>query len=935
MKKLVAFMFVTISGLLVGSSLFAQGHILVTEFVVTPTAGEFIEIYNPTSDSVDLSHHYVTDAVSNNDNNYVTIVEGDFGVSSSSDFMVKFPDGVKIGPGQHITVAFSGTGFMTEYGVASDFEIERDDAGVTDMDSISVGGSAGLSNAGEVIILFYWDGFSDLVKDVDIVVWGDQNEAVDKTGLSIDGIDADTDASTYADDTPKAEQFIVDAENDGDENPHDSGMSAQRVLDVEDLENWGPGGNGLTGHDETSENTSWKGGIWSINEPATPGARALGDPDSLTIADVNFIRADDITAMANDDSPFLGDTLSITGIWMQGTREVGLGARWGGFLQDARGGPWSGFFIIQNDTSAGGTLITAAETGDIIRITGVMAEFPAGANLPSISQLNLITDPVTPIEFIDFSKPLPEAILLTPGDLGLTPAGNSADPQLSERWEGVLARFENLSIISNDGTLTSNTMTAGDETGTIIIDDYFSDLSDFLDTQNGIWPNFPPGTVIDVTGFVRGGTTGGFVTINPRSLADIEIAASPPAIENITRSPAAPTSAQGVEVSSVIRSVTSTIAGAQVNYQVSGGALQQVTMTNTDSLYSGTIPPQADGAFVDYFITAEDGAGLTNIVPADTSASRFFYFVRDAGATIFDLQNTPFANGNSGYINLVVTVTGIVTTDSSDFAFYWIQDGTNPWNGIRIDDTVNEVKLGDEVTVTGTVRERFNETQIFNVTNVTVNSSGNAVPGPVVVNTGNLATGSATAEQWEGTLVRVENVGVANAFADAPSNFGEFTVDDGSGEVRVDDLGNFRGNLDSTFAQGDTLISLTGILYFSFSNYKIVPRNDADVLRKPTSVSSDDQIPFTFQLAENYPNPFNPETTIRYQIAKRGNVSITIYNILGQKVKTLVDEVKPAGAYTMKWNSTNDFGTLVSSGVYFYRLQSSDFIRVRKMLLLK
>ncbi|MFQ5674525.1 MAG: FlgD immunoglobulin-like domain containing protein [bacterium] len=369
---------------------------------------------------------------------------------------------------------------------------------------------------------------------------------------------------------------------------------------------------------------------------------------------------------------------------------------------------------------------------------------------------------------------------------------------------------------------------------------------------------------------------------------------------------------------------------------MSTGSASALALANAaaDSLYSGSIPAQADGAFIEYFISATDTDGLESTTPGDTSASLFFYFVRDAGLGIFDLQFTPFADGNSPYRGLDVTVSGIATTDSADFSFYFIQNGTDPWNGIWVQDNANNVKLGDSVSVTGTVEERFNATRINNVTSVTIHSSGNTVPEPVVVPTGDLAV-AATGEKWEGMLVRVENVGVANPFADGSRNFGEFTVDDGSGEVRVDDLGNFRGNLDTAFVANDSLISLTGIHHFTFSNYKIEPRNDNDVIRLATSVETDEPVPFTFELSQNYPNPFNPETTIRYQVASPSEVKIQIYNILGQRVKTLVNAFQPTGAYTVQWRGTNDRGLPVSSGVYIYHMKASDFVQVKKMLFLK
>jgi len=950
MKKLILSIFLLAFSVLPA---LAQDHILISEFVVTPTEGEFIEIYNPTDAQIDLTNYYISDATfAGGPTYYYQIVEGGGGGGGFGDFNARFPAGATIAAGEHQTIAILGDSlFFDTYGVLPTYELYEDGSdfandvpnlepatsGSIDNDHSANQNFGVLSNGGEVIVLYYWDGASDLVQDVDYVVWGDKNEAVDKTGVSIDGPDADSDPSTYANDTAIDDQTVVNTDNDDDENPHDSGMSAQRILDVEDLETW-TGGNGMTGHDETSENTSWKGGIWSINEPATPGHRALtpyAPADSLTIADVNFVRAAEIGPEANDDSPYVGDTLSVTGVFLQGPREIFLGGRWGGFMQDERGGPWSGFFIIQNDTSSPGvegTLLNSVQPGDKIRVTGVMSEFPTGEGQPSISQVALITDPVTPIEFIDFGLDLPDPIVLTPGDVGFI-GGNSADPQLTERWESTLVRFEGLTVLANG--LAGNTMTLGDDSGTIVLDDYFSDLSDLIDNNGGVWPGFPPGTVVNVTGILRGGTSSGFITINPRSLDDLEIASAPPEVQSISRDPVAPTSSDAVAITARLVSSTSTVASAELSYRVDSGAYQTVTMTASGDDYTGTIPAQADASFIEYFITASDAAGETTISPGDTSAARYFYTVRDGGLTIYDLQYTPFENGNSGYEDLEVTVSGIATTDSSDFSFYWIQDGTGPWTGIHVDDNVTNVKLGDHVTVTGTVREQFNETQIFTVTDVTINSQGNAVPEPELVNTGDITTGGDDAEAYEGVLVKIQDLTVTNPFSDGSSNFGEFTVDDGTGGLRVDDLAaGFNGNLDSSFVQDQAIESITGVHYFSFSNYKLVPRNSEDVVLTPNAVS-DDFVPFTFALEQNYPNPFNPATNISYQVAEMSEVKIEIFNILGQKVRTLVNTVQPPGVYKLQWRGVNDAGVPVSSGVYLYKMRAGDFHKVQKMLFLK
>jgi len=101
----------------------------------------------------------------------------------------------------------------------------------------------------------------------------------------------------------------------------------------------------------------------------------------------------------------------------------------------------------------------------------------------------------------------------------------------------------------------------------------------------------------------------------------------------------------------------------------------------------------------------------------------------------------------------------------------------------------------------------------------------------------------------------------------------------------------------------------------------------------PTGIIKEDfdHIPKTFSLKQNYPNPFNPATNIEYQISKTSQVDLSIYNILGQKVATLVNKGQPAGKYNVEWDATN-----VASGIYLYRIETStDFVQIRKLVVLK
>lgn len=94
-------------------------------------------------------------------------------------------------------------------------------------------------------------------------------------------------------------------------------------------------------------------------------------------------------------------------------------------------------------------------------------------------------------------------------------------------------------------------------------------------------------------------------------------------------------------------------------------------------------------------------------------------------------------------------------------------------------------------------------------------------------------------------------------------------------------------------------------------------------------------VPADYALLPNFPNPFNPVTTIRYALPEAADVRLTIYNLLGQKVRTLVDARQNAGVFDVQWNGKNDRGISAGSGVYFYRLEAAGFRKSRKLLLLK
>ncbi len=120
--------------------------------------------------------------------------------------------------------------------------------------------------------------------------------------------------------------------------------------------------------------------------------------------------------------------------------------------------------------------------------------------------------------------------------------------------------------------------------------------------------------------------------------------------------------------------------------------------------------------------------------------------------------------------------------------------------------------------------------------------------------------------------------------------------------------------------------------------WEVVSATVSDMAHKAWNVSlaaESENLPTEYSLSQNYPNPFNPTTVIAYSLPNPSQVKIEIYNLLGQTVATLVDTKQGAGNYTVTWDGRDMYGSRVSSGIYFYRLQADDFVETKKMLLLK
>jgi hypothetical protein len=638
--------------------------------------------------------------------------------------------------------------------------------------------------------------------------------------------------------------------------------------------------------------------------------------DTVTIYELQYVPDPETSEV----SPLFGDTIVVKGQVMHGPRDLYVGNRWSTYIVDPDSfpKPWSGFLIIQNDTFAVNTQFQFVETGDLCYFTGVVDEY-AG-----LSQIYLLTeaDELIPVDWLSTGNIFPDPVTLTTADL--TGVANA------EQWEAMWVYFENVTIVNN--ALSSNQASVTDASGGLsYLDDYFWWFRSRFNEETYEWP--AAGTRVNAKGFIRHYYSD--YAVNPRTDADLDILTNPPSISDVQRDPCVPASSNPVTVSAVIVDENGTVDTTKLHYSVDWSAFQQVLMTANADTFTAQISGQADNAYVRYFLTAKDNDCDVSMDPGDTSSFIYSYVIRDGGLSIEDLQYTWGCSGDaSPFEGCEVTVSGIVTTDSSHFSnTYYIQEAEAQWSGIWVRDYNHHgFQIGDMVEVTGTVQENYGVTRIANVDSAagaTLISSGNTVE-PVVVTTGEIATGGENAEAYESVLVKVQNLTVTSP----DLGYGEFGIDDGTGELIVDDLAlNFAGSAD--FSQDDHIDAMVAIHYFSYYNYKLIPRDNDDIIGHTGIEEDNNLIVNTFSLDQNYPNPFNPTTKILYKIEQNGIYNLTIYNILGQKIKVLVNDLHHNGTYNIQWDGCDQTGNRVGSGIYFYSLSGNNVKLTKKMVLIK
>jgi hypothetical protein len=703
----------------------------------------------------------------------------------------------------------------------------------------------------------------------------------------------------------------------------------------------------------------------------------------VSIRDLQFV-PDDSLQIGKDASIHIGDTIQVTGVVMVAplvdptfNRKPIMWAstRWQTYIRDTNytTNEWAGINIIQNDTvgAAQGTLMDLLDTAQVVTITGIVAEFVTAGQRGGTTQINVLTNPLSPVQF-GLSKPnRGEPLEITIADLntGSLPTGNYLT---GEKYEGMYVIIRNV-ITSDRSTSTSSSspFAINDGQGNKM---FIHDQSGYFTKRTHKLREWDPpldGTTIQ---YIRG-VIGHFSSsaslppryvIRPMYTDDLLVGQSPPAITNVRRDKDIINPTDQVTVSATITDIDAggSVLEAKLKYRINGSDLIDALMDEqANNVWSGIIPAtNLDSALVEFYIWAKDNDNMSTTSPTDTVKNKYFYLTLNRALTVQDIQYNPFGGGFSGYTNYRVTLSGVVTADTTDLQGdgnqvsrrVYMQNDDGPWSGIWVGGLLADpLQRGQNVTVSGLIRESNNNTMIDSLTSVVINSSGNPLPSPQVVSIaeiGTLLNGTLSAEMWESVLIKYVNVSVTNENADGQpgpngggnANFGEIVITDAStinSRVELQEgnhpyhnlwivgLDTIPGNI--RILAGHSFDELIGVLFYSFSNYKLVPRKGDDFVGF-TSIEENAQVVTEYSISQNYPNPFNPVTTIAYSLPQSGFVNLKIYNILGQEIKSLVNMDQASGNYKVIFDASN-----LSSGVYLYQINVNEYQVTKKMILMK
>jgi len=547
-----------------------------------------------------------------------------------------------------------------------------------------------------------------------------------------------------------------------------------------------------------------------------------------------------------------------------------------------------------------------------------------------------------------------------------------------EKYEGMYVQFNNVLVANVTGPTSGgryNITFQDPVTGAQI---KFADRSgrfrNGTTAANGMAlnPSFNPtplaGQIISyVRGFITEVTDGGAQTyrISPWEDSDLGTPVGAfPVISNVKRNPIVSNSTSNTTITANITTASGTITSATLYYAAGAGTMTYtpVTMTNIGGgKWQGVVPMATNAAaktmdsIVKYYISATNSSSNTTLFPSTAPTQSAAYKVLDGGITkIRDIQYTPFPNKSSLFwgdtipaasINIQnCIVTG--TENASDIGYVFLQQGTSPWSGIRLfknaANPLGHLNRGDNVTINQNayIFESGGMTimRVYNTINPV--TTGNPLPPFYNMNSKidsliGPSTPKLWAEQYESMLVELTTQHLIDMDADATgfnttnTNFGEIAIysnPSATAGVRAkprDNTSAAQTYVNSTFSLGGTFPYFRGLLYESFSAYKIVARDDNDM---SFVLSLVEETATQTMLGQNYPNPATYSTQIDFSVTKPAQTQLVVYDLTGKVIATLVNQNLNTGKYTVTFDAN-----VLPTGTYIYQLRTGDISITKQM----
>jgi hypothetical protein len=429
---------------------------------------------------------------------------------------------------------------------------------------------------------------------------------------------------------------------------------------------------------------------------------------------------------------------------------------------------------------------------------------------------------------------------------------------------------------------------------------------------------------------------------------------SPPVITSLQYAPCYPVANAQVTLTCTVTDPNSDIVSVTAYYKLEADVtfLTVPMTTGGGDVYTANLPGQADQAHVQYYVEAVDGMG--NIVKNPTTAPSFVRSYRVGLQTIANLQTPTVADSclSSSHDGRACNVVGVVTHVAYEYSdnFFYIQQGTAANSGIKVftgADSVFVPQFGDSVLISGYIDEYYCQTEVVMFANCAQVLGINRKVRPRQL----ASLAGINAEENESMLVKVQGPIDVTAAFDSTNLGKEFQVAVFADTAYVGDDTFYPDLVGYSPAPqaGWTLDDLTGVVGYRRTNttpaarqhpplyLRLEPRRDNDVNVTWTDVGDPTlDVVRAFNLRQNTPNPFNPVTTIEFAVPQPGPVQLRIYDVRGQVVRTLVDRDYAAPAHDrVVWDGRDEAGTVVPSGVYFYKIFAGSDTATRKMLLLK